>query len=66
MDVPASTQTLLGLVARPEGPIIMQTMCSCLRGTNGLEGNADPSIAFWIGRAETLVRKEVVFDRHML
>jgi hypothetical protein len=35
-------------VALFAGPIIMKAMCSSLRGSNGLEGNVDPSIAFWI------------------
>ena len=47
------------------GPTIIKASCSGLRGSNGLEGDAIPSIAFWIGKAETLVGKEVVFDRFM-
>lgn len=32
-------------MAPTAGPIIMKASCSCLRGTNGLEGNAEPSIS---------------------
>lgn len=53
------------LWSAPKGRLIMKAACSCLRGTNGLEGNAEPSFAFWIGQAITLVGKEVVFDRQL-
>lgn len=65
LDEVLEISTWKSSMAPSAGPIIMKALCSGLRGSNGLEGNAEPSIAFWFGRANTLVRKEVVFDRHM-